>query len=457
MRYLPHTEAEVRAMLERIGVPSVDALFETIPSEVRLRGRLDLPPGLDEPTLMREMEALAAANEAAAMPCFLGAGAYAHHVPPVVDQLLLRSEFYTAYTPYQAEVSQGTLQATFEFQTMVADLFGLDVANASLYDGASAAAEAALMARRVTKRPEVVLSAGLHPDWVRTVASYLSGLPEGAEPRIAPLDERARTDVEALRAFVSERTAAIIVGYPNFLGVVETLQPLAEVAHEAGALLVTATAEPYALGVLAPPGELGTDVAVGEGQPIAGPPSFGGPGVGLMACRQRFVRQMPGRIVGQTVDAEGRRGYVLTLATREQHIRRERATSNICTNQGLVALAFAIHMALLGRRGFAEASRHGLRAATYLRDRFSRSDRFELPLPGPHYNELLVRRRAGAAEPLLDRVAAEHGILAGVPLSRWQPEREQDFLVATTELHDRRSLDALVDALEAADRALAPA
>ncbi len=451
MRYLPHTDAEVRAMLERIGVRSIDELFESIPAEVRLHEPPSLPPALSEPALMAHMETLAERNGAASMLSFLGAGAYAHHVPPAVDQLLLRSEFYTAYTPYQAEVSQGTLQAIFEFQTMVADLFGLQVANASLYDGASAAAEAALMARRVTRRPEILLSEGLHPDWVATVRAYLSGLPEGAEPVLVPLDARGVTDLATLRARLSDRTAAVLVGYPNFFGVVEPLEALAEVAREAGALLVTGTAEPYALGVLQPPGAQGAAIAVGEGQPLATPPSFGGPGVGLMACEQRFLRQMPGRIVGQTVDAEGRRGFVLTLSTREQHIRRERATSNICTNQGLIALAFTIRLALLGREGFRRAALHGLRAAAHLREALNQSERFTLPLDAPTYNELLVRRRHGEAAPLLARIAERDRILAGVPLSRWWEERSGDFLIATTELHGRRELDALLRALHEAD------
>ncbi len=454
MRYLPHTEAEVHAMLRRIGVASLDELFESIPPAVRLREPLPLEPALAEPVLMARLEQLADRNEAASMPSFLGAGAYVHHVPPAVDQLLLRSEFYTAYTPYQAEVSQGTLQAIFEFQTMVAGLLGLDVANASLYDGASAAAEAALMARRITRRPAVLVSEGLHPDWVATVRTYLAGLPEGAEPILVPLDANGRTDPNALAERLSERAAVVLVGYPNFFGVVEPIGPLAEAAHRAGALLVTGTTEPYALGVLQAPGTQGADIAVGEGQPLATPPSFGGPGVGLMAARQPFLRQMPGRIVGQTVDAEGRRGFVLTLSTREQHIRRERATSNICTNQGLVALAFTIRLALLGREGFRRAALHALRASVYLREALARNDRFALPLQAPVYNELLVRRNAGAAAPLLARVAERDRILAGVPLSRWWPTRDRDFLLATTELHDRTQLDALLQALHEADAAL---
>jgi glycine dehydrogenase subunit 1 len=447
MRYLPHTDDEIRAMLERIGVGSIDDLFAPIPESHRLERPLDLEPALDEASLMGHLEQLADRNDAARALSFLGAGLYDHHVPPAVDQLLMRSEFYTAYTPYQAEVSQGTLQSIFEFQTIVAELFGLEVANASMYDGASATAEALLMARRVTKRRRCVLSRALHPEYVETARTYLKSIDEGGAPiDLAPMTEDGTTDLAALEGLVDDQTAAVVVGYPTFLGTVEDLAEIAEICKAKGALLVTATAEPYALSLLKPPGALGADIAVGEGQPLAVPPQLGGPGVGLFAAKKKYVRQLPGRLVGETVDADGKRGFVLTLSTREQHIRRERATSNICTNHGLIALAFTIRTAMLGRRGFEQVGRLCLSRAEYLKKRIGELDRFSVPNGAPTFNEFVVRREEGKAAPLLAALAAK-GILAGVDLGRFYPERDHELLVAVTERHDRAALDRLVDAL----------
>ena len=462
MRYLPHTDDEIRAMLERIGVGSVDALFAPIPEELRAKP-LQLEPALSEPALMAHLEALAAKNGATETLSFLGAGMYDHHVPPAVDQLLLRSEFYTAYTPYQAEVSQGTLQAIFEFQTLVCQLFGMEVANASMYCAASGSAEAVLMARRVTKRGHVVVSGALHPHYVDTIATFLRGSDDGAPNMdVAEVTPEGLTDLASVEKLLrgattadgekrpkGEQTACVVVGYPNFLGGLEDLEKLAALAHEAGALLVTATAEPYALSLVRPPGELGADICVGEGQALAVPPQLGGPGVGLFACRQKFVRQMPGRLVGQTVDQDGERGFVLTLSTREQHIRRERATSNICTNHGLIALAFAIRVAMLGRKGFEQAGESCLAGAEYLKKRIGELDGFELPYGATTFNEFVVRRTEGLAAPLLAALAAQ-GILAGVDLGTFRPEWERDFLVAVTERHSKADLDRLADALASA-------
>lgn len=446
MRYLPHTEDDIRSMLARIGVSSIDDLFAAIPAESRLGRPLALEPALDEAALMAHLGALAHQNEAPRALSFLGAGIYDHHIPPAVDQLLLRSEFYTSYTPYQAEVSQGTLQAIFEFQTMVAELYGLDVANASMYDGASATAEAVLMARRITGRPHVVLSGALHPEYVETIRTYVSNIdPGGAPLDVAPVGEGNATDLAAVTGLVRDDTAAIVVGYPNFFGTVEDLARLSAIAKQKGALLVTATAEPYALSVIKAPGALGADIAVGEGQPLAVPPQLGGPGVGLFACKKEHVRQMPGRLCGQTVDQDGHRGFVLTLSTREQHIRRERATSNICTNHGLIALAFTIRTAMLGRVGFEQVGRLCLSRAEYLKQRIDALDRFSVA-KGPTFNEIVVRREDGKAAPLLAALAAE-GILAGVDLGRFFPERDHELLVAVTERHSRADLDRLVDAL----------
>lgn len=450
MRYLPHTDEEIRAMLARIGVPSIDALFEDIPPPYRLGRPLALEPALDEPALMAHLEHLAQRNEAAGALSFLGAGMYEHHVPPAVDQLLLRSEFYTAYTPYQAEVSQGTLQAIFEFQTIVCELFDMDVANASMYDAASAVAEAVTMARRVTGRTHVILSGALHPEYVQTVQTWLRGVDERDEATldIAKVAPDGRTDLGSVEALLRDDTAAVVVGYPNFFGCVEDLAALRAGTRARGALLVTATAEPYALSVLKAPGSFGVDICVGEGQPLACPPQLGGPGVGLFASRQAFVREMPGRLVGQTVDQAGERGFVLTLSTREQHIRRERATSNICTNHGLVALAMTIRCAMLGKTGFAHVGKLCLSKAEYLKRRIAETGKFTLPHSAPTFNEFVVRRNEGKAAPLLAALAAR-GILGGVDLGRFFPERDGEFLVAVTERHARRDLDRFVDALAA--------
>ncbi|MCA9614354.1 MAG: aminomethyl-transferring glycine dehydrogenase subunit GcvPA, partial [Myxococcales bacterium] len=321
MRYLPHTQDEVRAMLERIGVSDVAELFAAIPKELRA-APMPLEPALPEPQLMAHLEALATKNQAANALSFLGGGMYDHHVPPAMDQLLLRSEFYTAYTPYQAEVSQGTLQAIFEFQTLVCQLFGQEVANASMYCAASGAAEAVIMARRVTRRNKVLVSLGNHPHHLDTVRTFLNGQDDGNPVMdVVGLAADGTTDLADLDAKLDD-AAVLIVGYPNFLGCVEDVAELAARAHAKGALLVTVTTEPYALSLLESPGTLGADICVGEGQALAVPPQLGGPGVGLFACKEQFVRQMPGRLVGQTVDQSGRRGFVLTLSTREQHIRR---------------------------------------------------------------------------------------------------------------------------------------
>ncbi len=446
MRYLPHTEQEIEAMLERIGVQDIDALFADIPEAVRVEGGLNLEPALDEPRLMQHLTALSQENAATGMLSFLGAGMYRHHVPPAVDQLLQRSEFYTAYTPYQAELSQGTLQAIFEFQTIVCELFGVDVANASMYDGASATAEAVLMARRITRREQVVVSEGIHPEYLATVRTYLQGLGGDSTIVVAPLAADGRTNWAGVSDVIGGKTAALIAGYPNFLGCVEDLGEAKTIADQAGALLVTATSEPYALSVLEAPGRLGADIAVGEGQALAVPPQFGGPGVGLFGTSQRFVRQMPGRLVGGTVDADGEPGYVLTLSTREQHIRREKATSNICTNHGLIALAMGIRTAMLGKQGFSRAGRRCLNAAHYLRDRVAEIDGVGVAYDTPVFNEQVLRFENETAAAVVARLS-EQDILAGVDLGRFRPDWRHDLLLAVTELHTREDLDRLLSAL----------
>jgi glycine dehydrogenase subunit 1 len=455
MRYLPHTDEEIRSMLATIGLPSVDALFDDVPAPNRLGRPLAIEPSLPEPQLMGHLEALSQQNDATRALSFLGAGMYEHHIPPAVDQLLLRSEFYTAYTPYQPEVSQGTLQAIFEFQSIVCELLGMEVANASMYDAASATAEAVLMARRVTGRRHVVVSDGLHPESVQTIETYLRNVDHGQKlVSRTKLDADGRTDLAAVEAALREDTCALVVGYPNFVGAVEDLEALRALTKARGVLLITATHEPYALSVLQPPGHFGVDIAVGEGQALAVPPQLGGPGVGLFAIRggKDLLQQIPGRLVGETVDQKGERGFVLTLSTREQHIRREKATSNICTNHGLIALAMTMRTAMLGKRGFVEVGRACLAKTEYLKKKLLETGKYSLPFAAPTFNEITVRRHDGAAAPLLAALAAK-GILGGVALSRWPAFAEghdKDFVLAVTERHSREDLDRFVAALASA-------
>jgi glycine dehydrogenase subunit 1 len=406
-------------MLARVGVEHIDELFEAIPASHLLDQPLDLEPALDEPRLMQHLSSLASASKGANMLSFLGGGMYQHHVPPAVDQLLQRSEFYTAYTPYQAELSQGTLQAIFEFQTIVCELLGTEVANASMYDGASAAAEAVLMARRARRRTHVVLSDGLHPEYIETIRTYVQGLDTEATITLAPIAADGRTDWDAAGALVTDKTAALVVGYPNFFGCVEDLDAARAVADTHRALLVTATAEPYALSVLRAPGACGADICVGEGQALAVPPQYGGPGVG---------------------------GYVLTLSTREQHIRREKATSNICTNHGLIALSMGMRTAMLGRQGFQQAGQRCLNAAHYLRAGIAKLEDLEIPYAAPIFNELVVRSRGPRASEIVSRLL-EQGMIAGIDLGRFRDDWRQDLLIATTELHTRDDLDRLLQGL----------
>ena len=453
MRYLPHTEADITRMLGVIGMPSIESLFAHIPSRLRAKRALDIAP-LDENALLKHLEEIGSRSTAATLS-FLGAGVIPHHIPTAVDALLGRAEWYTSYTPYQPEISQGTLQAIFEFQTIVCELLGLGVANASMYDGASAAAEAVLMARRVTDRPRAILAGAVHPHYQQTVVTYMAGESEGeitTDLKI-PAGTDGRVDQAALKARLEKSgdIACVLIQSPNFLGVVEDIQALSDIAHAQGALLAVATAEPVVYGMLKSPGALGADIAVGEGLGLAIPPTGGGPGVGLFAAKSEFVRQLPGRLVGETVDRDGRRGYVLTLATREQHIRREKATSNICTNQGLIALAFSIHLCLLGRGGLVELAKLNLSKSEYAKKQIAALAGFSLPFSGPTFNEFTVRVRGGDAARAVERLAAKE-ILAGVPATAPGLIPNAAFndclIVAVTERHSKADIDTLVRGLD---------
>jgi len=446
LRYLPHTDDDIRQMLSAIGVSSMTDLFSSIPEPLRTKGLLKLPPALNEPQLRRELERLAGPTPG---PQFLGAGAYPHAIPAAVEQLLLRSELYTAYTPYQPEVAQGTLQSMFEFQTMVSELLGLGVANASMYDGASATAEAAMMALRIAKkRTKVVVSGALHPEYREVVETFLGA--GGHETSLVARDDvTGRTNLDALRS-AAAGAAAIIVQTPNFFGIAEDGPAIGQIARETGALLIVAVPEIMSLGVFDPPGSYGADIATGEGLGYGVGVQIGGPACGLFAARPDYVRNMPGRLVGETVDLDGQRGYVLTLSTREQHIRREKATSNICTNQGLLALGFAMHLALLGKQGLITAARQNLARALFLKKELGQLGlvpRFS----GSHFNEVAYKLPRGVeAARVVDSVVASHGVVAGLDVGRFDSGLGDTLLVCTTEVHDHNDVDRLIDGLRKA-------
>jgi glycine dehydrogenase subunit 1 len=428
-------------MLEQLGAASIENLFESIPEDLRLRRRLDVPAAMSEIELLKAFDEMGARNQAAGRVSFLGGGAYSHYVPTIVDHLISRSEFFTAYTPYQPEISQGTLQAIFEFQTLVCQLTGMDIANASMYDGSTAMAEAVLMAERVTRRSKVVASAAIHPQYLEVAHSYVQHA--GIELQHAKFDpDTGQTLIDS----IDDQTAAIVVQSPNFFGCIEDVAALAEKAHAKGALLIVTVTEAMSFGLLRSPGASGADIVVAEGQSFGVPLSFGGPYVGLFATRDKYARQIPGRLVGEAYDKKGRRGFVLTLATREQHIRREKATSNICTNEGLIALASTIYLETMGRRGVQEAARQCAQKAHYAAREIGKVAGFSLPFSGPFFNEFVVRAPI-AASPLLDKLARDNGIDGGIARSRFDPNEPNDFLVCVTETNTREQIDALVKGL----------
>ena len=440
MRYIPNSRDERRAMLADIGLDRIEDLFDQIPEQLKLKEEIGIGEPLSEPELLDYFRGLASKN-AVDYQSFLGAGAYSHFIPVIIDSLISRAEFFTAYTPYQPELSQGTLQYTFEFQTMICQLAGMEVANASLYDGSTAVAEAVLMAHRVTRRNRFVIADTLHPQYREVVSAYTKNLDLTLD--LAQHDERGTFDQRSFG--VDKETAAIVVQSPNFFGCIEDVAALAEAAHEAGALLVVAVTEPMSLGILKPPGACGADIIAGETQSFGIPLSYGGPYCGMFATLDKHVRQMPGRLVGEARDAQGRRGYVLTLSTREQHIRREKATSNICTNQGLFALMTTVYLATMGKRGVQEVARQNLQKAHYAASEIGKLDGFGLKFAAPFFNEFVVRTPQPAAE-IAERLLDKE-IIGGVALERYYPEMKDSLLLCVTETTKKQAIDNLVGAL----------
>ena len=448
MRYLPLSQSDRSEMLRVIGAGSIDELFKDVPEEVRLKGPIEgLPMHASEMAVERHMSALSRKNMVAGdVPFFLGCGAYRHHVPASVDHIIQRGEFLTSYTPYQPEIAQGTLQMLFEFQTQVARLFGCEVANASMYDGSTAMWEAIVMGHRITRRNKTIISSGVHPHYVsvaNTMAKFTEDVLETSRPELT-----AETDAEQLIAGIDAETNAVVVQYPDILGRITNLTPIAEAAHAAGALLIAVVTEPVALGLIRSPGEMGADIVVGEGQSLGVGLQFGGPYVGLFACREKHVRQMPGRLAGETVDAEGKRGFVLTLSTREQHIRREKATSNICTSSVLCALAFTAHLTLLGEKGIRRLASLNHARACEVAERLAAIPGVEL-VNGRFFNEFTLKLPVEARPAVHEMV--EKGVLGGVSLGRLYPgcdALKNGLAVAVTETATDEDINALEEALK---------
>jgi glycine dehydrogenase subunit 1 len=440
--FIPHTDADREAMLKTIGVDSLDAFFENLPG-CKTTERLNLPSPTTEMETLAEIGYIASVNESIKdLSSFLGAGAYHHYIPAAVDGILRRGEFYTAYTPYQPEISQGTLQAIFEFQSLMAALTGMEVSNASHYDGATAVAEAINMAYHNFrgKREKIVLSPALHPHYRETVHTYI----QGSEIQILGEDLSPQSTTEDLMALIDGDTALVAVQYPDFFGRIYDYTALAEAAHAAKALFAVHI-NPLALGLLTPPGEFGADIVTGEGQPLGIPLSYGGPYLGIFTTRQKFVRKMAGRIVGETVDSRGQRGYVLTLSTREQHIRREKATSNICTNQGLMVLAATTYLSLLGKHGLAKVAELNYHKAHYAATQITALPGFELCFEAPFFNEFAVHGPISADE--INAHLLDHDILGGYALGEAYPEMKDCLLIAVTEMNSRQEIDQLVEHL----------
>ncbi len=429
-------------MLGLLGLSNAGELFRSIPNDVQLNRPLNVTDPMAENEVIAAMEAMAAKNTAATKPSFLGAGVYSHFSPTIVDHLIQRSEFFTSYTPYQPEISQGTLQYIFEFQTLVCQLTGMEVANASMYDGSTAMAEAYLMAQRVTRREKIIVAKSVHPEYREVATTY----DQHGDSEIVEIDfDEATGRVVGLDA-LDDRTAALVVQSPNFFGCIEDLQSLADAAHAVGALFIVVVTEAISFGLLKPPGEFGADIVVGEGQSWGVPMSFGGPHLGLFATQDKFIRQMPGRLCGVAYDKNGNRGFVLTLSTREQHIRREKATSNICTNQGLIALAATIYMETMGKTGLQEVAEQNAQKAGYAKQQIAAVAGYSIPFSSPTFNEFVVRGPRPALE-VLEKVRIENGIVGGLALSKYYGGHDNDILVCVTETMSKANIDAFVDAL----------
>ncbi len=443
MRYLPLSESDLAEMLREVGVNRLEDLADVLPGPLRLKRDLDLPPPLSEMELVQKLRSLSEEGKSGKpLVSFLGAGAYDHFIPSVVDHVLRRSEFYTAYTPYQPEVSQGTLQAVFEFQTLICQLTGMDIANASVYDGASAVAEGVLMAQRIKGRKKCLLARSLHPEYWIVTQTYTH--PLGLELAPLPFAGEGALDLEALEKALDKEVNSVVIQQPNFFGCLEDVERVARLAHAHDALLIVAVAEPLSLALLQPPGALGADLVVGEGQSFGNPVSFGGPYIGFFASKENFLRSMPGRLVGETVDVEGRRGFLLAVATREQHIRREKATSNICTNQALCALAVLVYLTIMGKEGLRELAEINLSKCEYAKKRLAES--FPFPFSAPTFNEFVLRLK-GEPDQALKKLA-DRGIIGGLPLKRFFPEMKNEILVCVTEKHSREDIDRLAQALQ---------
>ena len=442
MRYIPNSPEERQEMLGAVGLDSVDELFRSIPSDVQLGRRLEITEPLAEPEVIWAMEAFAAKNTAATKPSFLGAGVYSHFSPTIVDHLIQRSEFFTSYTPYQPEISQGTLQYIFEFQTLICQLTGMEVANASMYDGSTSMAEAYLMAQRVTRRDKIIVADTVHPEYREVAKTYTQ---HGAAEIFSVGFDETTGRVASLEG-LDDKTAAVVIQSPNFFGCVEDVAAIADQAHAVGALLVVVVTEAISFGLLKPPGACGADIVVGEGQSFGVPMSFGGPHVGLFATREKFVRQMPGRLCGVAYDKNGNRGFVLTLSTREQHIRREKATSNICTNQGLIALAATIYMEAMGKAGLKEVAMQNAQKAAYAAKKIAGIGSYEIAFSSPTFNEFVVRGSRPAVD-VLEKLRTESGVIGGLALSKYYPDRVNEFIVCVTETNSRGQIDSLVSGL----------
>jgi glycine dehydrogenase subunit 1 len=445
MRYIPNSPEERQEMLGVVGLGSADELFRSLPKDIQLDRPLNITEPLAESEVIAALESMAAKNTASSKPSFLGAGVYSHFSPTIVDHLIQRSEFFTSYTPYQPEISQGTLQYIFEFQTLICQLTGMDVANASMYDGSTAMAEAYLMAQRVTRRDKIIVAASVHPEYREVARTYTQ---HGAAQIETVAFDEATGRVDDIPG-LDDKTAAVVIQSPNFFGCIEDVKAIADKTHAIGALLVVVVTEAISFGLLKSPGSCGADIVVGEGQSFGIPMSFGGPHVGLFATSEKYVRQMPGRLAGVAFDKNGNRGFVLTLSTREQHIRREKATSNICTNQGLIALAATIYMETMGKTGLREVATQNAQKAAYAAKKIAKVEGFSLPFSAPRFNEFVVRGERPASE-LLEKVRNDNGIIGGLALSKYYDDRENDLLIAVTETATRASIDALVDAFSAA-------